>query len=494
MSKRVIMVGIDGCHQATLYGLIDRGEAPFFTKLAKNGTRVAKAVTMFPSTTTCCCSTLYTGCWYKNHGILNNEWVDRFATPVRAHTYIAGMRYALESLDRKLFGWPTILLPSANKGGAVNNDFQTPTVYEELTAAGKTSYALFNYISRGATRWVRQSHADMLRFAYVEKREKPYQIYERYLVTRAIQHTKRKPADLLSIYFGCNDGNSHRHGVEGQLGYLRDFIDPELARLAAALERLCTGDEIYWAITADHGQTTITKKENSVWATDFFPIFTKAGFERIERGLSDNEELDSLDAIVSLGTGASLGFYARNRKTRDWKIFPDFEADLVPALNNFLKASAKAEPFSDWKFPGCVDFLLTRKTFEEPYRIYANEPPFDGVGKLVELEKYFSDRAGDGYVKPVERIRGIDHPKGPDIVLLLNYRDQFNVNEAESFHPGQHGSLFAGDSLVPMIFSGPGVRREEIPEAFTIDYSPTAASILGVEMPKADGKPLPIFD
>ena len=493
MARRVIMVGIDGCHQATLYGLIDRGEAPFFAKLAANGTRVERAVTMFPSTTTSCCSTLYTGCWYKNHGILNNEWFDRLATPVRARSYIAGLHYALASLDRKLFGWPTLLLPDAGTGGAVNNDLHAPTIYEELTRAGKTSYTFFHYIGRGATRWVRPTRMDMLRFGYVENWEKPFQIYEQHLVTRALQHARNAMPDVLSIYFGCNDGHSHRHGVEGQVEYLRDFIDPQMARLEQGLMQICPDDDIYWCITADHGQTTMPQSafDKSLWADHFFPILEKCGYEKMVNGRSDME-LDGHDAIVSLGTGASIGFYLRARGG-PWNAKPHFEKELVPVLNSMLKASGGMAPFSDWQFPGCVDFLLTRTAFDEPYRVYMNEPPFDGPGRLVGLEEFFENHTRSGYVNPIERLRGIDHPNGPDIVLMLNYHDQFNVNEPEGFHPGQHGSLLPDDSYVPMIFSGPGVRREPIPHAFTISFSPTAASILDVPMPKADGPVLPIF-
>lgn len=493
MAKKLMFIGIDGCHQATLYGLIDRGEAPFMRSLVENGTRVRRAVTMFPSTTCPCCSTLYTGCWYRSHGILNNEWMDRTKTPVEGKSYIAGLHYALASMDRKLFGWPSIILPDMKKGGSVNNDLQAPTIFEEFTKAGKTSYSFFHYFGKGATRWVRPARPDMLRFAYVENWQKPFPIYEKMLVGRAIQSMRGGLADLMAVYFGCNDGHGHRHGVEGQKDYLRDFVDPQMARLGKALEQRFPNDEIYWAIVADHGQSTLTDADRPkcVWWDTFNPMFEKAGFEKIERSLSD-KELEPMDVVASLGTGASLGFYVRDRKSRDWRKAPDFAADLAPALNNFMKANKKLGPFGDFKFPGFLDILLTRERFDEPYRVFANEPPYEGKGRLVSLEEHFAARGAE-YIRPIERLRGIDHPKGPDIVLLLNYQDHFNVNEQEAFHPGQHGSLLEDDSMVPMIFSGPGVKRGEIEDALTIDFAPTAASLVGVKMPKADGRVLPVI-
>ncbi|MEW5944787.1 MAG: alkaline phosphatase family protein [bacterium] len=492
MKKRLVLAVIDGCHRGVLYDLIDRGEARFLGRLAESGTRVREAVTMFPATTVCCCATLYTGCLFRRHGILNNEWVDRFAAGVRGRSYIAGARYALESLDRKFFGFPSILLPDLNRGGAINNDIGAPTIYEEFARAGRTSYAYFHYVGRGATRWVRPGRMDMLTFAYVEKSGKPYQIYERRMVSRAIRDVRREAPDLLSVYFGCNDGHSHRHGVAAQAEYLRDFVDGELERLSRALEERCPGDEIYWAVSADHGQTSLSPgdRDRSVFDHTFFPVLRSAGYGNVGRGFSDRD-LSALDAVVTLGNGAAIGFYLRNRATRRWEDAPDFEGDVAPALNHMLKAAERIPPFEDWAYPGYLDFLLTRTGFEEGYRVYGNAPPYEGTGELAGLEEYFSGKEGE-YVRPVERIRGIDHPKGPDVVMVLNYRDHFNVNEVENFHVGQHGGLNGDDSYVPMIFSGPGVKVGEAAEALTTDFAPTAAAMAGVEMPAADGRVLEV--
>ncbi len=494
MAKRLIMAVIDGCHQKTLYDLIDKGEMPFFNEILKTGTRVRSAVTMFPSTTVACCSSLYTGCWYRNHGILDNEWFDRFDTPPRARSYIAGLHYALESLDRKLWGAPSILLPNINKGGAANNDLEAPTIYEDFTRAGLKSYTMFHYIGRGATKWIRPGRMDMLRYGLVEQFEKPYEMYEKHMVSSAIINARKGRPDVISLYFGGNDGNSHRHGVPGQLPYLRDFIDGEFMRMKKAAEQIYPGDDIYSAITADHGQTNMNPDDidRSMYYQDMQPVLAASGFDKSEQGLSMSEhDLGQMDAVISLGNGATFSFYLRNRDTRDWKTQPDYANDVLPFLNNLLKAGDRLPPFGNWPFPRYVDFILTRTKFDEPYSIYANDPPYEGEGRLVDPETFFDGR--EGYCRPVERIRGIDHPKGPDVKLVLNYADHFNVQERAEFHAGQHGSLNADDSIVPMIFAGPGVRTDELDDALTIDFSPTCAALMGVEMPRADGKPLPVF-
>ncbi len=492
MAKRLIMIGIDGCHRDTLYRMINAGTAPFFTRLAENGTMVKDAATMFPATTISCCTSLFTGCWYKNTGILDNEWMDRFATPAQGKSYIAGMKYALDSMDRKLFGLPTIFLPDLKTGGAVNNDIKEPTIYEEFTRAGKTSYTFFHYIGKGATKWVKLGRGDMIRYAMVDQLEKPYQFYEKTLVPKALKQCRKKMPDLLSLWFGGHDGHGHRHGVEGHEDYLRDFINPQLEKLEAGLKAIVPNDELYWTIVADHGQTTMPKEliNRCMWYEDFYPICQNAGYQNVSWGYSDMD-IEPMDVVVTFGNGNKVGLYVKDRASKNWKTQPDYEKDIVPVLNNALKAKDRIEPFSSWEFPGYLDFLLTRKKFDEPYGVYVNKPPYDGAGTIVPLAEYFKGKTK--YVKPIERISGADSPKNADILIVLDDENFFNINTRDGWHPGQHGSLMPSDSHVPMIFSGPGIKKGEIPEAFTIDWAPTAAAMVGVTMPRANGKVLPVL-
>ncbi|MFH1539253.1 MAG: hypothetical protein ABIH66_09870 [bacterium] len=59
-------------------------------------------------------------------------------------------------------------------------------------------------------------------------------------------------------------------------------------------------------------------------------------------------------------------------------------------------------------------------------------------------------------------------------------------------HPekGVHGSLSAPDSLIPIIFAGPDVTEKPVNDARLIDAAPTIASLFGLKLPTADGKPL----
>lgn len=58
---------------------------------------------------------------------------------------------------------------------------------------------------------------------------------------------------------------------------------------------------------------------------------------------------------------------------------------------------------------------------------------------------------------------------------------------------GSHGSLNRQQSLVPIMFYGPGIRHVELPYARTVDIVPTVLAYLGIVAENVDGRPLPVF-
>jgi predicted AlkP superfamily pyrophosphatase or phosphodiesterase len=471
MKKKLIMIGIDGANRDILYSLIEKEELKFFTQIAKDGTIVENATTLFPATTVPCIASMYTGCYFKNHGILNNNWLDRFHSPPVFKKYISSPGEVLKSLDKKLFGLPTIILPDANFGGQINNEISkdVQTIYEVASENGLKSYAFFHYIGKGATKWIRPRIRDMLLFAYIEKFKKGYEPFEKAMIDVTITHLKKFLPDIVSIYFGTNDGNSHRNGVSDQVRYFKELIDPQLLRLKNFLKIKYPDFDFYYTVCADHGQTGFEEKYiNNLWTEDFKNVIKSISSSlKVDGG--ENIETTDVDVIFTFGNGASVGVYIRDKKTKNWRDNPDFEEDVLPIANKFLE-----EDFTE--------FILIRKNFNERYKV------MDKKGEISELEKYFEDK--DKYINPVERIENINSPKGPDIIVFLDY-EKYQISK--DFKKGNHGSLFKDDSYIPMIFSGKEIKKGKIDKGSIIDYAPTCAKILGFEMKKTDGKILDIF-
>lgn len=472
MKKILLMIGIDGANRDIFYSLIEKGELQFFSEIAKNGTVVENATTLFPATTVCCVASMYTGCYFKTHGILNNNWLDRFSEPPSFKAYISSLKEVLKSLDKKLFGFPSIILPDKNSGGQINNEISKDiqTIYEAASENGLRSYSFFHYIGRGATRWIRPRRRDMLLFAYIEKFKKNYELFEKAMIDVIINSLKKSIPEIISIYFGCNDGNSHRNGVSDQIRYLKQLIDPQLLRLKNFLTERYPEFDFYYSVCADHGQTEFEEEYSGrvLWCRNFEDILNSLnlkadGGERIKTF--------DVDVIFTFGNGASVGFYLRNKKTKNWKDQPHFEKDVLPVAERFLK-----EDFTE--------FILIRKSFEESYKV------LDKNGNILLLKEYFKDKSN--YINPLERIENINSPKGPDMIVLLDYEVK-KYQIGKEFKKGNHGSLFKDDSYIPMIFSGRGIKKGKITYASLVDYAPTCAKILGFEMKKSEGKVLNIF-
>lgn len=112
-------------------------------------------------------------------------------------------------------------------------------------------------------------------------------------------------------------------------------------------------------------------------------------------------------------------------------------------------------------------------TFAE--ELAAGRDPSDPARAFIEPERVT-------YPFAYERLSQLfDSPNAPD--LVVNPKPY-----AYGRQPGQHGALDVVQSRAPLIFSGPGVRRGVVVDAWArhVDIAPTAARLLG--FPLIDGK------
>ena len=116
------------------------------------------------------------------------------------------------------------------------------------------------------------------------------------------------------------------------------------------------------------------------------------------------------------------------------------------------------------------------------YRVYA------GSGNTKDLQIFF--RENSNYVDAVNRIQSLDSTRSGDIILLAKDVWYF----ADSTFNGEHGGLSQAESYIPLIFSGPTIRKgaTDPTPARSIDLAKTLADLLGFSMPEADGSILPV--
>ena len=492
--KHVVWLIIDGCHAETFYNLYAGGNLPHFKRALGEPLIVERALTNYPSVTLVCLSALATGCAFNKTGLLNNVFYDRSWKPFGGRAYLSELPQTLECYDRKKVGLPTILLPDLHRGGLVNNDInpRAKTIYEVLTRARLTSIAVFNYVGRGATVWRRPSRTDMLHYAEIDKRSKDYARFDRLMTKAALNLVRRMGLpNLLSLYFGGNDGNSHHNGVGSQSAYLRGVVDLQMGRLLDALQQQHDTNDIYFIISADHGQTGFPRggSHKFIWTDRIELMLNDTGPDTIVDGGEKSAIREDANVVYAIGNGACLFVYARNRATNKWTDAPRTEQDVFPIANAMLRA---ADPDLQ-KRPSYIgpflDFIALRTAPDQPYRIYANDPPYDRPGRLTPAEEFFADRQ-DTHPGGADHLAGLQHPdRGPDILMALDY-DRGGYYFSDGPHLGNHGSMSPEDIYIPLVISGPRVRSGTVPTARAIDIAPTIASIFGLDMPSADGTPI----
>jgi hypothetical protein len=173
------------------------------------------------------------------------------------------------------------------------------------------------------------------------------------------------------------------------------------------------------------------------------------------------------DAIAA-PNGGMAQIYIRDIDSKNWNDQPEL-SDLRFALDAF-----KSRTY--------IDTILVKYSGSDGYRVYR------GNGNTLDLQTFFASKVE--YPDAVNRIRGLDSTRSGDIILLAKNGWYF----AEGIYKGEHGGLSQEESYIPLIFSGPTIRKgvTETAPASNIDMSRTLADLLGFSMTEADGIVLPV--
>jgi len=284
---------------------------------------------------------------------------------------------------------------------------------------------------------------------------------------------------ILTIYMPGFDAWSHKNGPSTQESYLQTYIEPEIERLLfgdadhdginelAGEGATTLYDETIIVIVSDHGQTSVVNDDAHAISKDELEkdvLRDIAGYD-----IDDLPLEQDYDAIAA-PNGGMAQIYIRDMDSKLWSDQPEL-TDLRPALDAFYTQSY-------------VDKILVKYTGSNGYRVYT------GSGTTQDLDTYFANRPY--YVDAVNRIRGLDSARSGDIILLADYGNGYYFNDDP--HAGEHGNLNAYDTYVPLVFSGPTIRKgvTDSTPARIIDIAPTIAALLNFSMPNTDGNVLPV--
>ena len=238
--------------------------------------------------------------------------------------------------------------------------------------------------------------------------------------------------DLLAVSFSSIDLIGHQFGPRShELQDALARLDLTLGGLLEALDRRLPGRYLL-ALTSDHGVALI-------------PEQTKEGGRLLP------DDLKRVNAAIAAELGP--GQHVVEAQANDVYLAPGVRDRLAakPGALTRVLAALRALPGIAESFDG---------------RALAKLPSAPGPRRMAALS-YFPGRSGDLVVVP-----------RPHWVL-----GSFGTN---------HGTGNDYDQRVPLIFFGPGVKPGKYDRPVSpADVAPTLARSLGIEMPRAEGKPIP---
>ena len=481
--SKLLFLPIDGVDRRLLYEMLRAGELPAFARLLGGegtGDRAKFEHAYFddtllatmPSSTMAAWVTALTGVGPARHGVAGNEFFIRetlqFAAPgpvsfsdsapvaaIYTDGYLNKLSLAPSVYERMRETDPNVLIWVAMHhyyAGADRTLTPRPTVLAQ---------AFEGFVADAVTK--------------VTKKKQTRAVYEALdteeisVVTAALE--KGPVPDVLTVYLSGTDlyGHVADEGPDrARRSYLREVVDPQLARLT---ERLLARDALkdrYVVVTSDHGHTEVLHDEaHALGSKDEIgphALLDRAGFRVRARTLDVPKKAD-FQSVVAFG-GALAYVYladrsgcAKPKETCDWSKPPRYEEDVLPAAEAFFKNNVDGSIVPVMKDK--IDMVLTRRP--RPY--VEDDLPFGvyvGGGKVVAIEAYLKEHPHPTYIETASRLRdlavGPHGERAGDVLLIAHNGDRETPEERYYFasvYRSWHGSPSKKDSEIPLIVAHP---------------------------------------
>jgi hypothetical protein len=423
-ATKAILIVIDGLTPAMFEDAVERRTAPALAALAERG-EYRRAVTVFPSLTPVCLSSLVTGAQPEVHGIPHLVWYHREERRlVEYGSSFAALRRA---------GTRRGIVDAIFRMNEEHLSRDAVTLYESLEDAGLVAAAVNIICYRGRTRHVaripgltRAAHGPR-RFFYFNLFESdetgaPFRVgarhlgaNDRYAAAVGRWLVTRDGFDVLVYYLPDYDFASHAAGPDAAHAALArsDSAVSALIEAAGGIDALLRRYAI--VLCSDHGQT------------------------HVERAASLHARYAGLDDLVVT---------ASNRAGMIYDLRGDRARELAERLDG--------------------DPAVGAALFLEDGELVARSDGTEGADVLSEHP--------DGVARALAALR---NPNAGDVLVSAASGYEF-LDLAGRHHVGggSHGSLSAGDSEVPMLSIGVGPPPERITEV-----TPLLLDHVGVERP-----------
>jgi hypothetical protein len=448
-ARKVVLIVIDGLTPSVFERAVENGDAPALSFLARHG-RYARALSVFPSLTPVCASSIATGAGPDVHHIPHLVWFNRDER--RLVEYGSSFGAIVAAGTRR-----AIVDTIFNLSGS-HLSSEATTVFEALDDAGLVTAAVNFTCYRGRTEH-RATVPGLTRTTLGPRRFFFYNLFESD-VTGAPLSVRRRSAgsvdeyaaavgrwlvtrdgfDFFLFYLSDYDYTSHAHGPEAAAGKLADAD-----RAIGSLMDAAGGPDIFLeryavVVCSDHGQTPVDHGVALEAPYSDLRLFRRSGWERPD-----------------------VAVCASNRAGQVYRL--PLCAESVRELAERLDGRSEID-VALFLEDGCA---VARRDGEE-LRFRWVEGGWELTGDAAVLDH------PDGLARAW---MALHNPNAGDVLVSAAGGYEFTDLAGRSHAGGgSHGSLAAGDSEVPMLAVG----LDTVPAGIT-GVTPAVLAHFGVEQP-----------
>lgn len=483
----VIYIIIDSFHPRALRHCREKGKLPALSFLIERGHLDESCISIFPTMTPACTSTLATGVYPSQHGIPGMVWYHRgerriicygasWWSVLKSGIYQSSMDFFF-NLNNKHLSW------------------EVRTVYEDLESQGISTAAANPFIYRGNNEYdakipmsiklatlfemdkgkmhgpksiclgqIHQPPGNLDLVTEDVRCWKNFGINDKVSIAAAtwfLQHGE-KP-DLLTIYFPDTDSVAHSENADCCEPCLTN-VDKNLVKILDCFESWDKALEEYvFVLVGDHAQSTLKKgKKAFVKLPELLKEYSQAR-------LGENP-VEGKDIVICSNARTAYVYILQHR--------PGMRKNILKKLLSESKVDQVIWKDENWYHVGRLGKeMLSFCRGNDLGDSYGNRWIVKGDHSCLDMQVFSGMLEYGIYPNALERIVGcLDNPNAGDmIVTAAPGYIMGGEGGAIKVKKGNHGSLHREDSLVPLIISGSpnGIERPRL-----IDVVPFVKSLL----------------
>jgi len=478
MDRKLVLVVVDSLRADMLQAAVRRDVAPTFAELLRRGEFVPDCVSSFPTVTPVCCAEIATGEGPGHHGVSGMNWYHR------AERRYVEYGTSLEATRR--FGLFRTLYDIVYNMNMSHLSHEVSTVFEHLGDAGARTACTPFLIYRGRTRHELGLEGMLRRVAVAASFRHavwgPDELFygELYASRRVpCRPTLARPGtrdaysacvgrelvredlfDFLLFSLPDNDHRSHRLGPDAMPDSIAwaDACLAEIVDEAGGLDAFCDSHSVI--VTADHAQTRVEHRLRltEILAEDWHV-------------LGPNDEQPKNSQVAVSPTGRAAGIYLIDEPERALRDHPRIRGtlsaadgvDLVAWLGTGDGPLVRSSPEPLHEASRALEAVVLSGSHELRFRPGSQVRDrrgrhWDIEGDLAVLAAgiHEGELRSDAYPDPLGRLwSGLTATHAPDLLISLQAGwECVDWGGIDHVGGGSHGSLAAGDSLVPLLQVG----------------------------------------